>query len=278
MGEQSEDVWVLPVLEGVYVEKPDTWVVHRRSRNYIARIEGFDPTYGLRREFLERVRVGKRTYFKLEDFIPGEVYEILNQYFSSSGRLGKEFHGFFVCEKADESGVYLRRIGEEEVIKIVRERYPETVPLREKQQELWRLERMKEEIQKEMKKIEEKKAKLMKEIEALEKAKKELEESLPKIDPKEVEDVSKKLLERIESLAESLRSIGRDGYYTRISDNEPTIKVGPDYVRVGDVYVISRYPTKSPPSVWTLYNAYVILKKEVEKNLEKLKKIVTEVS
>ena len=54
---------ILKVIEGLYVEKPQEWVQHRRSKNYIAKITGFSKKNWLEMQLLQRQSLRKESYF-----------------------------------------------------------------------------------------------------------------------------------------------------------------------------------------------------------------------
>jgi len=254
----------LKVIEG-YVEKPEYWVTHRRSKNYLAKLVGFDDQYTFRRKFLERKRVGNRTYFRIEDFQEGEVYELRCIYYSGSWRAYPKYEGFLRCESIDSEEVVLKEITEEEATKIVKEKYPESAKLLEIKREIEKLKKEKDETRRE--------------LEALKVAKEELEKEIPLVDVEEVKRIKEQLRQRIIQMAKSLLEFGSMKYRKRkystdkieIKEEDGELK----YVLVNGAYVVSQYDNEH--SIDVLYRAYMRIKEELEAKKGELEKIKEEV-
>ncbi len=122
----KKEIFVLPRM-GNYVAKPEEWVTHRRSKNYVAKITGLDPNYGFEREFLERVRVGRRTYFQLEDFEIGGFYEIFCAYYTRSGKEDLRLHVFLRLKEIQEDKLIFEVVDEDEIIRYFEQRTPKEV-------------------------------------------------------------------------------------------------------------------------------------------------------
>ena len=63
-------------INSCFVKTHEYWEKRRGGKNWIAHITGLDTTYGYKREFLQTVRLGRKTVFRLEDFHVGEIYEV----------------------------------------------------------------------------------------------------------------------------------------------------------------------------------------------------------
>ena len=267
----------LRIIEKEYVEKPDGWVSHRRSKNYIAKITGKCNKYGLKREFLERVRVGQRTYFKLEDFSEGEVYEIRCIYYTGSWHAQPRLQGFFIVEKITDNAVILHEITEEEVIKRIKQKYKDTF---EKAEIEKKIEEERAEIERIKKEIEEKK-KLLTDLQEI-KQKLHEEKQMILIDIDEVKKIKEELKSKIIEISKRIvktGSQGKYGYTFETKFNERKIKIkendnGIKYVYIDGVYIISEY---KEVGLRTLYSAYKILcelEKKMKKEIQKIKQEV----
>jgi len=254
----------LKVVENLYVEKPQKWVKHHRSKNYIAHITGFDPQYTFKREFLSREKVGRITYFLKKDFIVGEIYEIKCIYYTRSGKACTELDGFFKCIDVNQE-VVLEEVEEDEVIRVIKEKYAETAEISE--------------TQKQIKKLEEEKQKRLEELKVLQQAREELEEDINKliINEDEIRQLKDELKQRIVTLAKKLLLLGTAKYDRRVYQNEKaTIGIKEEhgklkYININGTYVFSQYG--GDVSLQTLYNAYTILKNEVEECIKEIEKI-----
>jgi len=255
----------LKVMGGMYVEKPDCWVTHRRSKNYMAKLVGFDEKYTFRRQFLEKERVGNRTYFRIRDFLEGEVYELRCIYYTGSWRACPEYEGFLRCESIDSEEVVLKEITGEEATKIVKERYRGSAELLELKREVQKLEKEKDEMRRE--------------LEALKAAKEELLKEIPHVDVEEVKRIKEQLRQRIIQMAKSLLAFGKmkngkrkySTEKTKIKEEDGELK----YVFVNGAYVVSQYDNEY--SIDVLYHAYMRMREELEAKKWELEKIKKEV-
>jgi len=247
------------------VEKPEQWVSHKRSKNYIARITGFDLQYGFQREFLQRYRVGRKTYFHSDDFIVGEIYEIKCIYYSARGREHVELEGFFLCEEKTDSTIKLRRLTDEEAHEILETKSPLSLEKVKTTREIKRLENKKKILEKEVKALREAKQKLQNEIQQLQK---ELNSETAKQLRQELESAIlqiAKFLLQYGSQKKGLRRFEKNDI--KILEVDGKIK----YVHVDDYgYVISQY---KEPSISTLWQAFLTLKDVVSKVNEELLQI-----
>lgn len=100
-----------------FVRKHDHWEYHRRGKNYIAHITGLNDEYGFAREFLERSKLGKETFFKAEDFKVGEIYEIVSIYYSGSGNPSANVKDFYICTKKNGKLEFEKRSNDEVIIR-----------------------------------------------------------------------------------------------------------------------------------------------------------------
>jgi hypothetical protein len=116
-GDEKKYDLVLEVIGGAYVLKPAEWVTHRRSKNYIAEILGTDKKWGFKRRFLERTTFSGESYFLLDDFKEGHIYEIRCVYYTGGGYPDPRIDDIFVVEKIMNDAVCFRRLPKGEAIK-----------------------------------------------------------------------------------------------------------------------------------------------------------------
>lgn len=114
----------LKIVQDLYVEEPKEFIQHRRASNFIARIVGLHPSFGLTYDFLERVRVGRETFYQLKDFIPNEYYIISSKYYTGSGRLGEVNKIFLKCVEVTKDKVKFEIVSEKDVVNGVKNKYP----------------------------------------------------------------------------------------------------------------------------------------------------------
>jgi hypothetical protein len=100
-------------INSCFVKRHEYWE-NGRGKNWIARITGLDKKYGYKREFLEPVRIGTETVFRLEDFHIGEIYEIAS--ISAGGVRHIKLKDAFECTEITETYIVLRYLTQEEVI------------------------------------------------------------------------------------------------------------------------------------------------------------------
>jgi hypothetical protein len=100
-------------IDSCFVRRHGYWE-NGRGKNWIARITGLDKKYGYKREFLEPVKIGTGTVFRLEDFHIGEIYEIAS--ISTGGIRHIKLKDAFECTEITETHIVLRYLTEEEVI------------------------------------------------------------------------------------------------------------------------------------------------------------------
>jgi hypothetical protein len=112
----SEYIFLLTVKNGQYVDKPEQWVNHQRGKNYIARLDGTDRKFGFKRTFLERVKAGRRTFYKVEDFIVGQIYEIRCRYYTQGGAYEDNLNSIFECIAVSQEAIKMHVITEEKAI------------------------------------------------------------------------------------------------------------------------------------------------------------------
>ena len=97
----------LPSLPGAedYFRLPGEWFV-KRSTQWIARITGPDPRYGVAREFLPREKLGRREGYNVSSLQEGALYEIARR---KDGRYTVRVFGIW-----DPAEKLFREIPEEE--------------------------------------------------------------------------------------------------------------------------------------------------------------------
>jgi len=251
----------LKCIHEVYVEKPDKWVTHRRSKNYIAQLKGFDSQYTFKRKFLDRGKLGTNTFFYIEDFKEGEIYEIKCIYYTGSGRSHPRLDGFFRCDEVNKKEVVLTEICEEKVIEILKEKYSETMEISNREKNIEKLE--KEKIERKEK------------LEALKEAEEALKNEIDSIliDEERIKKVREELKSRIRKIANNLLNFAsqKNGIKIYEADN---IKIKAkendiEYIKIGSAYVFGY----GEPSLKGLIKTYQILKDELMKNKDILQKI-----
>lgn len=261
---------ILKVIEGLYVEKPQEWVQHRRSKNYIAKITGFSKKYGLERQFLQRQRVGKESYFSIEDFEKGELYEIKCIYYTGSWKPCPRLEGFFECIEKGNKAIILKEISEEELIAKLKQKNSLSYEIAQKEKE-------KEELAEKQKQLYEKLQKLKKEVEAIKQANKVLEDEIQKINIDEINQLKQKVKDKIIDISKAILDVkGNKKYNKRIYEDENT-KIKEEngkisYVLISSVYVISQYNDVSLNLLVEAYQhlkgIYENAKKEIEEEIK----------
>lgn len=261
----------LRIVESDFVEKPEGWVNHRRSKNYMARLIGLSRRYGFEREFLERQRVGRETYFLKADFAIGEIYEIRCIYYSARGTPNPHIEGFFQCISIDAEKVVLVEVSEETALRVVKQIHAEQVRAFEEEVETGRVI---EETAEARERIKE--AKEIREI--LTQAKEELEQRVPQIDEREVQDMRNRLQEAIAEISRRMVLTGsRKGSVRKFVSDKIEIKEVNgelDWVKVNGSYVVSRYDNEV--GLRALFNAYKLLKSKEAEKVEEIKQLKEE--
>ena len=251
----------LRIVESDFVEKPEGWVNHRRSKNYIARLTGLSRKYGFEREFLEKQRVGRETFFLKADFIEREIYEIKCIYYSARGNPNTHLEGFFQCVSVEDERIVLGEVSEETALQVVRQIHAEQVRAFEEEVET---ARSIDEVADARERIEE--AREIREV--MKEAKEELERKVPQIDEEEVREVRERLQKAIVEISKRLVLTGSQKYGVRkfVSDKIEIKEVDGElsWVKVDGTYVVSQY--NNEVGLRALFNAYKLLKpKEAEK-------------
>jgi len=279
---QERKIVRLAIVEGAYVEKPQEWVTHRRGKNYIARIIGFDKDFGLRREFLEHPRVGRRTYFLLKDFKVDEVYEIKCIYYSARGNEHVYLDGFFICKEINEKEVVLEEISQEEMMKIIREKYGITEEIVKVEKEIEINEKLYSELKVKISMLEQLKA-------SISFIQQELQRKESEIDKNEVDRMREELKNRILKICDTLRELKLVKSYSDVEiyeksheDLEQRIKVEVkfkfnkqenkyEYIYIND-WVYGKYGWEE--DILKLFKRYKLLKEHFEfikKSIENIK-------
>jgi len=267
------------VIGGEYVEKPPMWVNHRRSKNYIAHVVGLDNKFGFKRDFLDRVRLGKKTYFKKEDFIPEEIYDMRFVYYTGGGNPVPELEAFMKCVSNDGKKVVFEEISTEDVISEMKKKYgtsAKEISVGKKRKEIEK--KLAEDLEKAKKRLEEakkEKEKTEKEIQILDEATKEIKAQTPKINEAKLNVVKKKLNEEVINISKRLVKTGSKKYNTRIySSNGIEIKEengNLKYVKVDGMYVFSQYDNEV--GLKALYNSYKKLKNRERERVKEIEEI-----
>lgn len=253
---------VLNIVEGKYVKKPDQWVRHRRSNNYIAHLVGISKRYNYNRLFLERVRVGRETYFLLPDFEVGELYEIVCVYYTGSGRPSPNVDAIYELYLNDGEKLHFRKIEDEEyIIRKLSEKYPQ---VEEMDEEISHLDKVLGNLRRE---IEERRKRLREMEETLRIVKEEerlINEEIKKID---LDAIERRVDENSMSIIRELIKIGmKRGDIQTFEDGDVKIKARSGeilYARVGGTYLISQYGGR--PSLLERVMAYKKLKQLYDK-------------
>lgn len=264
----EENKIILKIIADGFVEKPEYWQTHRRSKNYFAHIIGLDPNYKFSREFLQTERYGRKTYFRVEDFYEGDFYELVCIYYSAKGNPHVMYRGFLKCVKITEKEIILEPIDEEEIIEAFKAdvRTPEFIIQRLFNRLLDMIKKTRDAYSREIKIVESKIKELQEKREYLKKLKEILKKEMNIVLP-DAEEIRKKAEEEIKNLAEKLIPFGSKKFTKEQYKTErihiKKVKGQIEFVRVNGVYVISQYDTK--PSIKSLYNAIVLLREELEK-------------
>ena len=263
----------LKVIEGIYVEKPREWVNHKRATNYIAIVKGLDRKYGVEREFLERVKVGRESYFKKSDFDEGNIYEIRCIYYTGSGRPLPEVNSFYKCKSVTDEKILLTEIQSDDVVKAIIERYPSAREIYNEESETAKVIAETAEAERRIKEAKELR-KIMTEI----KTELEKEEEEVTINEDEIISLKNELERRIINISQQLLTLGeKRSDDTQYIDKTIKIKAKKkkiQYVCVDDKYVISQYDNK--PSLSALFTAYKKLRDILTENAEKIDEIKLE--
>jgi len=303
---------ILDVLEGEFVEKPAQWVHHKRSTNYIARITGLDPKYGFARDFLDKVYLGKKTYFHIKDFDVGEVYEFRCIYYTGRGREDPRLKGLFICVHKGDDAVAFMPISEEDAVRVIKQKIGiETAEQEEAETEAKKLlkkirtfldglqtantevQHQIEKLKKRIKKLEGN-IKVLKEVKKVLKEREELEQKLREEIPEEkVEETRMFLEESVVRIAKNIfdavgSGYSADFYFVDDKNNKHYILIKKEnkrlyYVKIDNNYVWATFKKVDILTmIWglrLLIKAHEYMKQKFfEQKIEEIKEAIKNVS
>lgn len=98
--------WKIIEIGGEKWVKVEGFVDHRRSKNYVALIDGTHPDYKYSRKFLKFKTIDKEHYIPLSDFIDGGIYEVQFIYYTSGGKPNPEVSGRYIIEKRQDKVIF----------------------------------------------------------------------------------------------------------------------------------------------------------------------------
>lgn len=98
------------------VKKWEDWVQGENGKNWAAVITGPDKKFKLARRFLDKERHGREKFYKADEFVPGQYYQMR----SAIKRLYEDdeikFDGYFKCISRDDKFVKFESVDFEDVL------------------------------------------------------------------------------------------------------------------------------------------------------------------